>query len=106
LLQTWLLKAVELLRPRFGHVGSLDIPIPVAPLSPAPRSPVGWLTYLSQAHRIPPKLPEPAVAYPAPDGTLLVAHPELFLDYKSAHRDAVRALDDALAAVPTPAARA
>jgi hypothetical protein len=98
LLRTFLLKAVELLRPRFGHVGSLDHPRPAMPLEPSPTPPVGWLTYLSHAYRgIPSTLPSPSVAYPAPDGTLLVAHPELFLEYKSAHRDAVRALREKLA---------
>lgn len=97
LLQTWMLKAIEVLRPRFGHAGSLDIPQPLVPLSPDARPPVGWLTYLSHGlGELPPKLPHPAVAYPAPDGVLLVAYPALFLPYRSAHRESVNILRDAL----------
>jgi hypothetical protein len=99
LLQTWMLKAVEVLRPRFGHAGSLEIPRPVMPLTPGQLPPVGWLTYLSDAlGQIPARLPHPAVAYPAPGGMLVVAHPELFLEYKSAHREAVAVLRVALEA--------
>ncbi len=98
LLQTWMLTAIEVLRPRFGHAGSSEVPRPALPLDPEASVPVGWLTYLSHAQgTVPAKLPAPSVAYPAPDGTLLVAHPELFLDYSAAHRQAVNALHDALA---------
>jgi hypothetical protein len=98
LLRTWMLKAIEIVRPLFGHAGSLDIPRPLMPLTPDPTPPIGWLTYLRHdlAAGLPPKLPAPAVAYPAPDGTLLVAHPELFQQHKSEHRKAVSALREAL----------
>ncbi|HZO14633.1 MAG TPA: hypothetical protein VFB62_15275 [Polyangiaceae bacterium] len=96
LLQSWMLGAIEIFRPRFGHAGSLDIPTPVMPLTPHPKPPIGWLTYLTHAFQVPAKLPQPSVAYAAPDGVLLVAHPELFLEFKPAHRDAVRNLEAAL----------
>ncbi len=97
LLQTWMLKAIEILRPRFGHVGSMAVPQPVQPLTPEPVPPVGWLTYLHhELGHVPPNLGHHGTAYPAPDGTLVVAYPELFAEHRSAHCQAIELVRERL----------
>ena len=99
LLQTLMLKAIEIMKPRFGHAGTESAPPPLMPLTRRPSPPVGWLTYLSHAlGEAPHQFSTPTVAYPAPDGILIVAHPSLFLPFKKEHTAAVRAVGETLVA--------
>jgi hypothetical protein len=99
-LEGLLRSAVSAFRPDFGFAGTDLVPDAPIPLFSDGTPPVGWMTYLSAAYPpIPPALPQPAVAYPIDgQGTLIVAHPDLFRDGDPAHRAAVERVREALKA--------
>jgi hypothetical protein len=83
----------------FGYVGTATLPPPAEPLLSAGLPPVGWMTYLSKNRPpLPPSLPSPAVAYAVGSaGAVVVAHPKLYRDHLKEQRDAIAAVEQALA---------